>query len=967
MPVKSCDITTDLRLLRIKHRNNVFISYLNINSIRNKLVEYSALFDNYFDIFVIAETKLDSSFPTPQFILKGYKSPYRLDISCNSGGILVYVKDSISSRRLTRCIIPIDIQIIPIELNLKSHKLLLISIYRPPRQNIVYFLSNLSDIIDFYNNYDRCVIIGDFNKEPDDMHLSKFIHNYMLYNHVKFKTCWKSKKGTCIDLILSNQKYSHIHTNTIDTGLSDCHHMIYTILKSTFIKSQPSIVTYRSFKNFEKNSFLDELRCLLNQSVPTDTSEFYSLFEFVIDKHAPIIKKVIRGNNKPHLTKCLRKAIMYRSFLRNKYNKTRSLNDLIAYKKQRNYVTYLNRKAKSNYFNNAIKHQNTNSKNFWRLCKPFLKSDSDNFVKFTLVENDEVINDEIKIANIFNSHFNNVTSNLNLNFWKPDHNVIINDPILNIIERFANHPSIIKIKSKFCVNSTGFEFNLVNESHILELILTMNLKKKSGGSVSSKMLNISSNISSSFITKFFNDSVITCTFPSELKLAEIIPLHKKGEITCKNNFRPISILPTISKVFEKALYLQLNTYAEKNMFSQYLCGFRRGHNTQHALLRLLNSWQMSLDNKKFVGSILMDLSKAFDCLPHDLLIAKLHAYGFGINSLRLLYSYLSHRFHRVKIGSSFSEWLEIPLGVSQGSILGPLLFNIFINDLFFNDIVSSICNFADDNTLYVEGNSLEEVTSMLQSDISLICNWLQLNSLKPNISKFQLLFPGLSGSAPSITVDNIKIEPSDTVKLLGITIDIKLTFKTHVETLCSKVSRMINAFLRIRPYLSLKASKILHSAYIISHFNYCPLIWMFHDKSTNCYINKIHYRSLKALYQNFNSSYTDLLELDSSVTIHVKNLRSLMTEIFKCKKQISPNFIIDMFSSKNLNYNLRNKNLLIIPPAETTRYGFNSVRFQGSLLWNKLPINIKSCANVKTFKKCIKTWAGNCCNCVICK
>ena len=208
----------------------------------------------------------------------------------------------------------------------------------------------------------------------------------------------------------------------------------------------------------------------------------------------------------------------------------------------------------------------------------------------------------------------------------------------------------------------------------------------------------------------------------------------------RNNYRPISKLPTVSKSFERILFNQLQRFSNK-ILSPLLCGFRKGYSTQYALINLLQKWQKCLDaSDGIVGTLLMDLSKAYDCVNHDLIIAKLEVYGVGENSLRLIQNYLSQRQQRVKVSSSLSEWLEIILGVPQASILGPILFNVFINDLLLFIKETDICNFADDTTLHACGNKLDAISFKLEIETNTAIQRLKDNEMVANPSKFQLMF-----------------------------------------------------------------------------------------------------------------------------------------------------------------------------------------------------------------------------------
>ena len=228
-------------------------------------------------------------------------------------------------------------------------------------------------------------------------------------------------------------------------------------------------------------------------------------------------------------------------------------------------------------------------------------------------------------------------------------------------------------------------------------------------------MRISSEVSADTLHNLFNDMLKTGNFPNNLKVADITPVFKKKNPFHKVNYRPVSVSPSISKVFEKLMQKQISGYIN-NYLSPYLCGYRKGFSSQQALMSLIENWKRVLDKKGFGGAVLMDLSKAFHPIKHDLITAKLYAYGFSKETRKLLHSYLSNRWHRTKISKQFSSWQELIQEEPQGSALGLLLFNIYLNDLFCIAESTKVCNFADDTTFYACDRDVSSLINRLEHD-----------------------------------------------------------------------------------------------------------------------------------------------------------------------------------------------------------------------------------------------------------
>ena len=685
-----------------------------------------------------------------------------------------------------------------------------------------------------------------------------------------------------------------------------------------------------------------------------------------LDKQAPRKQKYVRGNQSPFMNKTISKAIMDRSRLRNNYIRMSSEENKKLYNKQRNYCVSLIRKTKKEYYSNLNEKDITDCKRFWKTVKPFLSDKNVTSEKVTLVENDEVVTSDEKTSEILNTFFTNAVSKLNIPKYEDGDSLAgnISDKTIKAIVKYRNHPSIVAIRHK--CKSSSFSFTRVQTEDIMKEINNLNNTKASlDTDIPTKIIKENSDIFVDFLKNSFNNSVDTNEFPSEMKLANITPVHKKGSKNFKENFRPISILPNVSKIFEKCLYKQMYSFFE-NKLSKYQCGFRKGYSAQHCLIIMLEKWKSTVDNGGRFGALLTDLSKAFDCLSHELLIAKLNAYGFSMPALRLIHDYLSNRKQRTKVNSVYSSWLEILLGVPQGSILGPLLFNIFLCDLFF--IIDSIdfASYADDNTPYVTGESIEQVISSLEKSTTELFQWFKDNGMKANANKCHLLLS--NNETSSIEIEGTKIVNSESEKLLGITFDSNLSFNLHLEETCKRASQKLNALARVSPYISVEKRKILFNAFFLSQFNYCPLVWMCHNRSYNNRINRLHERCLRTIYNDKQSSFEQLLDKDGSVSIHHKNVQFLLIEMFKIKNNIAPKILTEIFKLKpECRYNLRTANQFQVPKVKTTNFGSESLSYLGPKLWNELPSRLQDIESLTSFKKTIKKWVPISCPCRLCK
>ena len=857
------------------------------------------------------------------------------------------------------------------EINLKNRKWLVFGGYNPDKHIINNFVAQVGNVLDFYMaKYENFLLLGDFNSEMSETVMIDFCDTYNLSNLIKEHTCFKNPYNpSTIDLILTNRPRCFQNSTTIETGLSDFHKLTITVMKSYYPKQAPLIRSYRDYKNFDQPLFRSELLKELYNIHHDRVS--YDAFEEVIvrllNHYAPIKVRYVRANNSPFMNKTLAKAVMTRSRLHNRYIKNPTPENKIKYTKYRNYCTGLFRKEKKSYYNNLdIKHI-TDNKQFWKNVGPLFSDKHFSSQKITLVEDGEIISNDGTIAEIFNKYFANIVDTLDIEGF--DAHDYPHDPnldyILNIVEKFKTHPSIVKIKEHVSIEEL-FYLKPIDEKIINDKIGSLNKRKPTTyKNIPTKILVENKDIISPIITEIYNNSNNKSDFPNALKLADVTPAHKKEERIMKGNYRPVSILPPVSKIFERNIFDQLSSYIDKYL-SPFLFGFRKGYSTQHCLSVMISKWKNAMDTGKLAGAILTDLSKAFDCLNHELLIAKLEAYGCSHSSLKYIYSYLSDRKQRTKVNNSLSEWCSILSGVPQGSILGPLLFNIYINDMFYFISKSDIANYADDTTPFTVNKTMDSLLDSLGKDTDSLIKWFRDNYLKLNAEKCHLLVSNHSKDI-EINVGEEIIECEKSVKLLGVTLDNQLNFNEHVSNICKKASQKLHALSRISHYLCQDKLRMLMKAFIESQFGYCPLIWMFHSRALNNKINKLHERALRLVYKNTHLTFEELLRKDNSFTTHHRNLQKLAIELYKVKNNLSPTLMKDIFPERIISYNLRKMNPFKTLNVNTVYNGTETLSFRGPKTWELVPEDIKNATSLNEFKTKIKYWKPNGCTCRLCK
>ena len=514
-----------------------------------------------------------------------------------------------------------------------------------------------------------------------------------------------------------------------------------------------------------------------------------------------------------------------------------------------------------------------------------------------------------------------------------------------------------EIHPKSSINSPKNHYNSfvwfdVHENEIISIIKSLSSDKASGvDNISIKILKKINYHIAPVISELTNQAFHEGNYPNCLKLAKVIPIFKSGSKTLPGNYRPISLLSNINKIIEKAIYSRLYKFFTKfNILNSSQFGFREGHSTTLALSEFVESILSSFDKGNAVCAVLLDLSKAFDCVDRKILLDKLEYIGINGKMHNLIKSYLTERKQFVNFGGHESDWEGVEVGVPQGSVLGPLLFLVYINDLQ-NNTSLNVLNFADDTLLYTtfKKDNYKTDTAYLNSELGNVSKWLKDNRLKLNTDKtrYMLFHSGKTkvwkNTNLHIKIGNTSILKVENYKYLGFTIDSNLNWSDHIDAVKTKLLKTIGILYKTRYFLNQNSLYYIFNSLLMSHVRYGLLCWGRASKTKITEIDKLINRALRCIHSKDRNESVKSIKIEKKI-LDVKNMFKYEVGVFmhKFKRDTLPVNFKPYFTNVNKMHNhlTRFAETNYFFPRVNSLFGLKTLSYLGSKLWEELPRNL---------------------------
>ena len=942
--VPSCDKISSIHF----NARSLLNSFDDITSCLNSL-------NFVFDIIAVSETWL--RFNSPLIHMPNYSFVCNNRKYSRGGGVGMYVHESFTfSERKDLILSETSCDSLFIELEQCSGKNIIVgTLYRAPSLDMNSFIDELESLLTRLSRENKRVfLMGDLNIDILRHDSSPQVKNFVNCLFTNFflplihrPTRITPSTATLLDNVLTNQFDLDTKSGLLYFDVSD-HLPIFHITYMNVSKNKPAdpmmprraftTETIAKFKNEIENSNWEEV--LDMHDVNEAYEEFITKFRRIYDINFPLnIPPKKKRKLKSWMTDDLLQSIRYKNNLYKKIIHKPTIRNKNKYKESLKQVNCLKRQAKKYYYEFKFEEYKNNVNRMWQVIKSILnkkrKSTSN-----SLVCDGKVSTDSLQIANTFNDFF-----------------VEIGPKLANLAPQsntdFRTYLSDPNPKSLF--------LSPVSQREIYNIVMRFGNNKAPGlDECSPKIVKIVIESISEPLCHICNLSLTTGIFPEKMKIARISPIFKNDDKEQVSNYRPISILSVFSKILEKVIYKRTYNFLESgNCFFESQYGFRSDHSTQMALLELTNKIVESFEHDSYAIGIFIDLSKAFDTIDHTILLSKLTNYGIRGIAHDLFSSYLSNRKQCTVYNCVESEYRTITCGVPQGSLLGPLLFILFINDIYRSSNFLSFIIYADDTNIIYSNKNLDQLCETANTEFTNVCNWFYANKLTINYKKCNYMI--LRNSARYIDFNYVEVKLNnhviprvETTRFLGVIVDSRLTWKYHINEIENKIAKNIGIIYRLSFYLPKTVLRILYCSLILPYFSYCNVVWANTYQSHLKKLCSLQNKIIRIISTTNNRPSTDKNSLFHSLKLLKLNDINKLQQcnlLYRClNSQLPPKFC-NLFTpvSSVHNFNTRSANHIYIPKHRKMIFQHN-IRYTGPKIWNDLPEQIKKSLSTTSFK-----------------
>jgi hypothetical protein len=922
------------------------ILHSNIRSIRHKMEFIQNNFSD-FDIICFTETHLDAAIPDEHLAISNtLNSFYRKDRTCHGGGILVYVSSNIVHERV------IDLECfcnesIWIKIKVKGNFYLIGTFYSPKTSDPEFFSNfnkNIDKALEFSNNI---IILGDLNDNLLDPN-SRKLKDTLLLNSMINIVNEPTRVNALLDPIIIpfDMSYCEAGTISVPNDISD-HRATYITLPFPYQLNNCYERTIFVYKNadFEKlNEAIVSIdwQCLYNGTVSDACKVFTTTFIEHVKSCIPTKKILIRPDDKPWFDSELRKFCRKRDRFKHLAVKTGKTVDFLKYKTARNKVNNMKKHAKETFFasleTNLEELHLNNKRGFWNIIRYFVKqNDCSNNIPPLIRQlsngETELFTSDHDKANCLNDYFASISS--------------VND----------DNADLPQFSLKTQQNLSRIT---ITEGEIEDVIKSLEINKACGPDlISHRMLKGVSATITKPLSILFNRSLDEEYFPDSWKLSHVTPIFKKGEKDNPTNYRPVSLLSCCGKIFERIIFKYMyNFFNDNNLLYKYQSGFLPNHSTTFQLIDIYHHICQSFDNKQYSCMVFCDISKAFDRVWHRGLLFKLQQNGINGKLLNWISNYLSDRKQKVTLKSTISTPKCITAGVPQGSVLGPLLFLIYVNDIS-NSLLSLTRLFADDSSLYCSASSLNDIEGMLNHDLHLISNWAKTWLVNFNPQKTEAVLFSLrhSNIVPNLSFENTVVNFVDSHKHLGVTLSSNGKWINHIDAILASASKTVSIMKKMKFILTRRALNQIYISYVRPILEYSCILWDGCSDQCSDKIEKLQNEAARVVTGLTKSVSLENLYMECGWE-HLADRRNFQKNCFmyKCYHGMVPSYISELIPPliRDTNrYPLRNSENINIP-YNRTLISQQSCIPSSINAWNNLDTETRTSSTLGSFKSSLR-------------